>query len=50
MVNDLSGHRRRAGSYFAFTVGHPARPATRWDYRLEPAGEGSTKVTESSSW
>ena len=35
------------GSYFAFTVGHPARPATRWDYRFEPAGEGSTKVTES---
>jgi uncharacterized protein YndB with AHSA1/START domain len=34
------------GKEFSFVVGTPEKPATRWSYRLAPAG-GGTEVTES---
>ena len=35
------------GRRFAFSVGRPDRPTTRWSYSFEPADDGATTTTES---
>lgn len=35
------------GREFAFVTGRLAKPETLWRYELEPAGDGTTRVTES---